>query len=136
MAVAGAAKSAASSVLLPLNAPVRTSTQHTPCVENGFVPDTVPRVRRNTAETIVAPSGREDVSNETIALYCRSPLSSPAISADTPAHEGCAVPPAPLVSMDSSTQPSSAAIETKVACCADAGVGVGVGVAVGGGASL
>src|SRR5689334_19069254 len=72
-AVAAAWKSPICSVVDPENpVPFCTSTQHVPCVVNGFVPVTDPRSRRRVTEVIVAPSGIEAVLNETTALYWRS----------------------------------------------------------------
>src|SRR5262245_32736276 len=75
-AVAAAWKSPDCSVVEPEKPPVCTSTRAAPRVVNGFVPDTVPRRRRSVTETMVAPSGIDEVSNATTLLYCRSLLSS------------------------------------------------------------
>ena len=50
----------------------RPSTRQSPWVVKGLVPVTLPRRMRRVAETMVAPSGSDEVSKETIALYCRS----------------------------------------------------------------
>src|SRR4026209_1700602 len=70
IASATASKSAATSTVDPENpdSPL-ISIQQVRCVRNGFVPETVPRRRRNVALTTVAPSGMEDVSNETKLLF-------------------------------------------------------------------
>src|SRR5262245_65298052 len=76
-AVAAAWKSPVSSAVEPAKPPVCTSTQQVPWVVKGLVPETVPRSSRRVAETMVAPSGIDEVSKETTDLYCLSLLSSP-----------------------------------------------------------
>src|SRR5262245_60121953 len=114
--VAAAWKSPVWSVVEPEKPPVCTSAQQVPWVVKGLVPETVPRRRRRVAERIVAPSGIDDVSKETTALYCLSLLSSPARRALVFEALASIDPPALVVSPDSSTQPSWPATEVKVAC--------------------
>ena len=61
----------------PERPPVCTSAQQVPCVVKGLVPVSEPRSSRRVAERIVAPSGIDEVSNETTVLYWRSWLLSP-----------------------------------------------------------
>src|SRR5438093_9483775 len=78
-AVAAAWKSAVCSAVEPENPlPDWTSTQQVPRLENGLLPLTVPRSSRSFTDTMVAPSGIDEVSKATIALYWRRFFSSPA----------------------------------------------------------
>src|SRR6185436_9316418 len=113
-AVAVAWKSPVWSVVEPEKPPVWTSARQVPCVVKGLVPESVPRRRRRVAERIVAPSGIGEVSKETTALYCRSWLLSPTRSALVVVAVASIEPPTLVVSPDSSTQPSWAAIEVRV----------------------
>src|SRR6185436_8683047 len=114
-AVAAAWKSPVSSAVEPEKPlPDRTSTQQVPNVENGLVPLTVPRSSRSFAETIVAPSGIDEVSNETTVLYWCRVRSSPTRRALVLPALLSSEPPTPEVSDDSSTQPSCAAIDVRV----------------------
>src|SRR5688572_32382720 len=90
------------------------STKQLPCVVNGFVPDSVPRRRRNVAEMIVAPSGIDDVSNDTNDFTCWSLVVSPARSADVVDAVALTVPPAFDVSLLSVMRPSCAPTDVKV----------------------
>jgi hypothetical protein len=63
---------------------------------------------------MVAPSGIAEVSKERIDLYWRSEASSPVRSALAVASEELVEPPVLEPSLDSSTRPSSAAIEVSV----------------------
>src|SRR6187200_1885705 len=105
-AVAAAWKSPVWSVVEPERPPVCTSARQVPWVVNGLVPETVPRRSRSVAERIVAPSGIDEVSKETTALYCLSLLSSPTRRALVVVAAASIDPPTLVVSPDSSTQPS------------------------------
>src|SRR6185436_19207806 len=114
-AVAAAWKSPFWSVVDPEKPlPFCTSTQQVPCVVDGFVPVSEPRRRRSVTDTIVAPSGIDEVSNETTVLYCRSWLLSPTRSALLLLLLLLSEPPTLVFSPDSRTQPSSAPAEMKV----------------------
>jgi hypothetical protein len=63
---------------------------------------------------MVAPSGIDEVSNETTDLYWRSLVASPTRRALVVLAVESMEPPALEVSVDSSTQPSWAATEVKV----------------------
>lgn len=72
----------------------------------GLVPVSEPRSRRRVTDTIVAPSGIDEVSNETTVLYWRSRLLSPTRSALLVLVVALSEPPALVFSPDSSNQPS------------------------------
>src|ERR1700687_4389230 len=112
--VAVAWKSRASSAVEPEKPPVWTSTQQVPWVLKGSVPATVPRRSLRVAERMVAPPGIVEVSNETMVLYPRLPLSSPTRRAAGPLAVCLIEPPTPEFWPDSSPQPSWAAMEMKV----------------------
>src|SRR6476660_8070602 len=112
-AVAGVWKSATSRAGLPPNAPVRTSIRHAPRVVNGFTPQRPMRWSRSVADTIVAPSGITDVSNERIPLVCPLFRWSPTWRL---VDVELARPPTPLVAEDSTMLPSWLPIERSEIC--------------------
>src|SRR5215216_491662 len=102
--LAAAWKSTSWTALLPPKAPLRMSIIRLPCVEKGLVPETPCfKILKVTAVT-TALSGREAVSKDTMLRYCLSPAPSPTLNVVCTAFM---VPPTLLISVDSSTQPSS-----------------------------
>src|SRR3712207_3683987 len=77
VAVAAASKSEKAKAVEPPKPPVTMSATQEPWVLKGLVPEIVPRTRRRVAAVMVAPSGIDEVSKETMFLYCSSTLVSP-----------------------------------------------------------
>lgn len=70
------------------------------------MPESVPRRRRRVAETIVAPSGIDEVSKETTDLSCLFWLSSPTRNALVVLAVALIEPPALVVSPDNRLVPA------------------------------
>src|SRR5690349_14570290 len=114
VAVAAASQSAKAKAVEPPKPPVTMSATQEPCVVNGLVPEMEPRTRRRVADRMVAPSGMDEVSNETMLLYCSSASVSPTRRAIVVLSVELPPPPTLPVSPDSQMRPSCAATELNV----------------------